>query len=80
MLVQVEKTNDGFLIPIPDEIAEKFAVGGGDMVDIVWENGRFVVSRIDKLPDDINAMVLTITPENRHPEARTGSPRGNEVW
>ena len=60
MLVQIEETDEKFLIPIPNEIAEKFGIGAGDMVDIVWENSRFVVSRIDKLPDDIDAMVLTI--------------------
>lgn len=80
MLVQVEETDDSFLIPIPNEIAEKFGVGAGDVVDIVWENGRLVVSRLDKLPGDIDAMIMTITPENRHPEIRTGPPRGNEVW
>ena len=67
-------------IPIPSEIAEQFGVSAGDAADIVWENGRFVVRRLDKPLDEIDAMILTITPENRHPEISTGPPRGNEVW
>ena len=78
MLVQVEEIDGRLCIPIPEKIAEQFGISAGDAVDIVWQNGRFVVRRLDKPLDEIDAMILTITPENRHPEIHTGPPRGNE--
>ena len=80
MLVRVEEIDGRICIPILNEIAEKFGISAGDVVDIVWENGRLVVRRWDEPLDEIDAMILTITPENRHPEISTGPPRGNEVW
>ena len=80
MLAQVEETNGHVRIPIPNKIVEKFGVNAGDAVNIVWENGCFVISRLDKPLHDSDAMIVTIPPENRHPETRTGPLRGSEVW
>ncbi len=76
MQVQVERTDRGLLVAIPDEMADSF----GDIVEVSRENGRVVISRPEEPPLDIEAMIATITPENRHAEIRTGPPRGNEVW
>ncbi len=76
MQVQVERTDKGMLVAIPDEFAGSF----GDTVEVYRENGRVVISRPEEAPLDIEAMIATITPENRHAEIRTGPPRGNEVW
>ena len=76
MQVQVERTNKGMLIAIPDELADSF----GDTVELSRENGRVVISRPDEPQLDIEAMIATITPENRHAEIKTGPPRGSEVW
>jgi antitoxin component of MazEF toxin-antitoxin module len=76
MQVQVERTDKGMLIAIPNELADSF----GDTVEIFRENGRVVISSPDEQPLDIEAMIATITPENRHAEIKTGPPRGNEVW
>ena len=76
MQVQVKRTDKGVLIAIPDELAGSF----GDTVEVFRENGRVVISRPEETPLDIEAMIATITPENRHAEIRTGPPRGNEVW
>ena len=78
MQVQVERTDKGVLIAIPDELADGF--GFGDTVEVRRENGCVVISRPEDPPLDIEAMIATITPENRHAEIRTGPPRGNEVW
>ena len=76
MQVQVERTDKGMLIAIPNELADSF----GDTVEVFRENGRVVIGRPEEPPLDIEAMIATITPENRHEEIRTGPPRGNEVW
>jgi len=78
MQVQVERTEKGVFVLIPDELAQDF--GFGDTVEVRRENDRFVISNSDEPPLDIEAMIATITPENRHAEISTGPPRGNEVW
>ncbi len=71
MQVQVERTGKGMLIAIPDELAESF----GDTVEVFRENGRVVISRSDEPQLDIEAMIATITLENRHAEIKIGPAR-----
>ncbi len=80
MLVHFEKTEKGIVIQVPDEMADISVFASGDTVEVLHENGRLIVSRPDEPRFDIEAMIATITPENRHAEIKTGPPRGNEVW
>lgn len=76
MQVQVERTDKGLMIAIPNELADGFSFG--DTVEVSRENGRVVLSRPEEPPLDIEARIATITPENRHAGIKTGPPRGNE--
>ena len=78
MLVQVERTDKGMLIAIPNELADGF--GFADMVEVRRESGHLVVLSPNEPHYNIAELIATITPENRHPEISTGPPRGNEVW
>ncbi len=80
MLVQLQKTEQGLSIPIPEDLASKSSFNEDSVVEIRLENGKFVVASPDEPYYDIDAMIATITDENRHPEISTGRPRGNEVW
>ena len=80
MVVHFERTKNGIIIQMPDELAGSSVFDSGDTVDVSRQNGRVVISRPDEPPLDIEAMIATITPENRHAEIKTGPPRGNEVW
>ena len=80
MLVHFEKTENGIIIQMPDELAGISVFDSGDIVEVSRENGRVVISRPDEPPLDIEAMIATIMPENRHAEISTGPRRGNEVW
>ena len=80
MVVHFEKTKNGIVIQMPDELADSSVFATGDTIEVSRENGRVVISRPDEQPLDIEAMIATITPENRHAEIKTGPPRGNEVW
>jgi len=80
MVVHFEKTEKGIIIQMPDELADSTVFDSGNTVDISRENGKLIVSRPDEPHIDIEVMIATITPENRHAEVKTGPPRGNEVW
>ena len=80
MVVHFEKTEKGIIIQMPNELSDSSVFASGDIVEVSRENGRVVLSRPEEPPLDIEAMIATITPENRHAEIRTGPPRGNEVW
>ena len=71
MQVQVERTNKGMLITIPDELAESF----GDTVEVFRENGRVVISRPDDPHYTIEELLEGMTAENLHEEIAVSPPR-----
>ncbi len=80
MLVHFEKTDQGIVLQLPDELAANPVFASGDVVNVSRENGRLVVTRPDEPTYDIEEMIASITEENRHAEISTGRPVGNEVW
>lgn len=80
MLVHFEKTDQGIVLELPDELALNPVFASGDVVEVARENGRLVVTRPDEPRYDIEEMIASITDENRHTEISTGRPVGNEVW
>ncbi len=80
MLVHFEKTDQGIVLQLPDELVENPVFDSGGMVNVTRENGRLVVTHPDEPTYDIGEMIASITDENRHAEISTGRPVGNEVW
>ncbi len=80
MLVQLQKTDNGFLIPVPEDLAQASRFGSDSMVNITLENGRFVVADPNDPYYTIEELLEGMTAENLHEEISTGPPRGNEVW
>ncbi len=80
MLVQLEKTEKGLSIPVPEDLAQKSKFGPDSLVDITLENGRFVVADPADPHYTIEELLEGMTEEHLHAEISTGPPRGNEVW
>lgn len=76
MQVQVERTDKGLFVPIPIELADGF----GDTVEVLYENGRIVVSRLDDPYHTIEELLEGMAPYHLHEEICIGPPRGNAVW
>ena len=76
MQVQVKRVDTELFVPIPIELVDGF----GDTVEVHFENGRIVVSRLDDPYHTIDELLEGMTPYHLHEEIRTGPPRGSEVW
>ncbi len=80
MQVQIQKTEQGLVIPIPEDLARESNFSQDSMVDITLQNGKIVVADPADPYYTLEELLEGITEENRHPEISTGPPRGNEVW
>lgn len=73
MQVQVERTDKGLLIAIPDELADGF--GFGDTVEVRRENGHLVVLSPNEPHYTIEELLEGMTEDNLHEEIVTSPPR-----
>ena len=80
MLVQLEKTEKGLTISLPDDLVQKSNFGPGSFVNVTLENGRFIVADPADPHYMIEELLEGMTEEHLHAEISTGPPRGNEVW
>lgn len=80
MQVHIRKTDEGLVIPVPETLASASELTENSVVEIALKNGKIVVSDPDEPIYDIEAMIASITDENRHAEISTGRPVGSEVW
>lgn len=80
MQVHIRKTDEGLVIPVPETLASASELTENSVVEIALKNGKIVVSDPDEPIYDIEAMIASITNENRHAEISTGRPVGSEVW
>ncbi|MGI4787761.1 MAG: AbrB/MazE/SpoVT family DNA-binding domain-containing protein [Janthinobacterium lividum] len=80
MQVQIQRTDEGILILIPNDLAASCGLVSSDIVEVRRENGHLVVINPDEPHYDIEELLEGMTAEHLHAEIRTGPPRGNEVW
>lgn len=80
MQVQIRKTDEGLVIPVPETLVSASDLKENSIVDIVLKNGKIIVTDPDEPYYTLEELLEGITEENRHPEISTGRPVGNEVW
>ena len=73
MQVQVERTDKGLLIAIPDELADGF--GFGDTVEVRRENGHLVVLSPNEPHHTIEELLEGMTADHLHEEIRVSPLR-----
>lgn len=80
MQVTVRKWGNSASVRIPAGIMEAAHLSLDQAVDIREEAGRIIIEPMKKPKVDINALIDSITDENRHEEIGWGQPVGREVW
>ncbi|MGD9537862.1 MAG: AbrB/MazE/SpoVT family DNA-binding domain-containing protein [Alphaproteobacteria bacterium] len=71
------KWGNSLAVRIPRRVAEEAGLDEGAALDISVERRAIVLRR---RVGSLDELVGRITPENRHAETDTGTPRGNEAW
>ena len=80
MQVQLEKTEKGFALLIPDELVQDFHVKAGSLVDVTLVDDKFVIASIRRSKYTTKELLAGITDDNIHGETDWGPAVGKEVW
>jgi antitoxin MazE len=80
MQVQVEKTEKGFALLIPDELVQNSHVKAGSLVDLTLVDDKFVIAPIRRSKYTTEELLSGVTDENIHGETDWGPPVGKEIW
>jgi antitoxin MazE len=80
MTTRIQKLGDGLGLILPPAIAVQSGMSADTAVDVTVENGAVVLRAAASPRYTLDDLVSRITPENVHPETRTGPAVGNEVW
>jgi antitoxin MazE len=80
MRIRIQKWGNSLALRIPRSFAAETALGQGAEVDLTLEEGRLVVTPIERPEYNLDEMLARITPENLHDEVDTGGAVGGEAW
>lgn len=80
MQAQVEKTEKGLAILIPDELIHGTQVKAGSTVDLTLVDDKIVIAPIRRSKYTIEELLAGVTDDNIHGETDWGPPVGKEVW
>jgi antitoxin MazE len=79
MKATIQKWGNSLAIRIPKNITQDSRVSEGSSIDIIVENGKIVLSPIEK-EYSLNELLKNITIDNIHSEISTGDQTGGEIW
>ncbi|MBI2623890.1 AbrB/MazE/SpoVT family DNA-binding domain-containing protein [Candidatus Parcubacteria bacterium] len=80
MSTKVQKWGNSLAVRLPKEVAVKFGLKEGAVVQIVPSVKNIILKPVSRKRLTLRDLVGEITPKNRHDEVSWGKPRGREVW
>jgi antitoxin MazE len=80
MRVQVQKWGNSLALRIPKSFAQETHLDQGSVVDLSLKEGEITITPVAESEYSLEELLSQVTKKNLHPEVRTGSPRGKEVW
>lgn len=80
MQLQLENTEKGLALLIPDELIHNSHVTAGSIVDLTLIDGNIVIAPVRRSRYTTEELLAGVTDENIHGETDWGPPVGKEVW
>lgn len=80
MQAQLAKWGNSVAVRLPKAMLEAAKLKPGDTVELEAPGTGGILLKAKPRWPSIEERIAGITPENVHPETKTGSPVGNEVW
>ena len=80
MRARVQKWGNSLALRIPKAFATETALESGSEVELTLDDGRLVVTPVERSRYRLEDLLEQITPENVHSEVDTGDAVGDEVW
>lgn len=79
--VIIRRWGNSAAVRIPASVLAAARLAPDQAVDVREEAGRVVIEPAREEPAyDLGTLLAGVTPENLHPAADTGPPRGREAW
>lgn len=79
MQVQLEKSESGLTLNIPDEVTQGSQMLPGSLVDLTMIDGKILVSPVRRSKYTLEELMAGITDENIHEAVDFGPPVGREL-
>lgn len=79
MQVQLEKSETGLTLHIPEEVAQISQMLPGSLVDLTMIDGKILVSPVRRSKYTLEGLMAGITDENIHEAVDFGPPVGREI-
>lgn len=79
MQVQLEESENGLTLPIPEEVAQSSQMQPGSLVDLSLIDGKILVSPVRRSKYTIEELMAGVTNENVREAVDFGPPVGKEI-
>ncbi|MFT5087648.1 MAG: antitoxin MazE [Planctomycetota bacterium] len=80
MRAQVQKWGNSLALRIPRSFAAETAIEQGSEVEFSLEEGRLIMTPVEKTTYSLDTLLAGITKDNLHDEVDTGTSVGKEIW
>ena len=80
MRAQVQKWGNSLALRIPRSFAAETEIEQGSEVELSLEEGRLVMTPVEKKAYSLDRLLAGVTPNNLHTEIDTGPSVGKETW
>ncbi len=80
MLTKVQKWGNSVALRIPKAFVEEMRMTVDTAVEMSIEDGKLVISPVERVEYSLEELLAQITPENWHAEVDWGAPVGQETW
>ncbi|MBP8950498.1 MAG: AbrB/MazE/SpoVT family DNA-binding domain-containing protein [Candidatus Promineofilum sp.] len=80
MLTKVQKWGNSVALRIPKAFVEEMRMTVDTAVEMSIEDGKLVISPVERVEYSLEELLAQITPENLHAEVDWGAPVGQETW
>lgn len=80
MVVQLEETEKGLAVILPEEVVYGSHLTAGSTIDLTISEGKLQIASVRRSKYMTEELLAGVTDENIHGETDWGPPAGKEVW
>ncbi len=80
MLLQLEETEKGLAVILPEEVVHGSHLTAGSTIDLTLTDEQVQIAPVRRSKYTTEELLAGVTDDNIHPETDWGLPVGKEVW
>jgi antitoxin MazE len=80
MRARVQRWGNSLALRIPKAFATETALESGSEVELSLDDGRLVVTPVERASYRLEELLAQVSSKNLHSEVKTGSRVGKEAW